>query len=289
MARLVVAVVVGFLAARLVWLAAREWFAQPAFTRPNYRGRQIPTATGIVLPVALFVVEAGRTLAASAGVGDDATLDGPRALVLVAVCGFGLLGAVDDLAGSGDYRGFKGHILALVSGRFTTGALKLLGGAAVALVVAGAANPRPSLGRVVADGALVALAANLGNLLDLAPGRALKGTVGAFVALGLATGADPALVGVAVVVGTGLGLWPEDVRERLMLGDSGANALGAALGLGMVMATSPVARNWALAAVVALNLVGETVSFSRVIQAVPPLRALDQAGRPRPPSGRSSG
>ncbi len=64
-----------------------------------------------------------------------------------------------------------------------------------------------------------------------------------------------------------------------MLGDAGSNVLGAVLGLGVVAACGPGARDVALVAVAGLNVAGELVSFSRVIDAVGPLRALDQAGR----------
>ena len=54
-------------------------------------------------------------------------------------------------------------------GRLTTGAMKLFGGGVVAIVLT-AAPGEVSGRRLLADAALVALAANLGNLLDRAPG-----------------------------------------------------------------------------------------------------------------------
>ena len=281
MAELAAGLAVGLLAARLTWLAARPWFAQPALLRPNYRGERLPTATGLVFPLAVLLVEAARTLVNALGAGDDGiTLT--RLLTVVAVTGFCLLGAIDDVAGSGEYRGFKGHVLALTAGRVTTGLFKLLGGAAVALVVVNPISrpaPNGGLTRLLADAALVALCANLGNLFDRAPGRAIKASLAAFALLLVASGADPALAGVAVVVGAAAGLLFDDLRERLMLGDAGANPLGAAIGLGVVLTTHPGTRNLVLIAVALLNVLGEVVSFSKVIDAVPPLRALDRAGR----------
>lgn len=283
MLKLAVGVAVGFLAGRATWLAARPWFNQPALARPNYRGRYIPVGVGLVVPIALFLVEAGRAVAGAAGVGDDPGIGGARLLTLVAVTGFCLLGAVDDVAGSGEYRGFRGHILALAAGQFTTGLFKLLGGAAVALVVAGPLSGG-SLGRLLADASLIALAANLGNLLDRGPGRTTKASLAAFAVLAVFAGTRPALSGAAVAIGAGAALLRDDLREHLMLGDAGANALGAALGLGVVMSTAPGTRTVLLVVVAVLNALGEVVSFTKVIAAVPPLRALDELGRRGRPS-----
>jgi hypothetical protein len=224
------------------------------------------------------LVEAGRAVAGAAGAGDAGGLSGARALVLIVAFGFGLLGLADDLLGEGDERGFRGHVAALVHGRLTTGGLKLLGGAAVA-VVAVAPRAGSSLGRLLADGALVALAANLGNLLDRAPGRVTKVATAAFVVLAIGVRGAHALGGVAVVVGAALALLLDDLHERLMLGDAGANVLGGALGLGVVVTCAPSTRVVVLIVVAALNLVSEVVPFSRVIDAVAPLRFLDRSGR----------
>jgi hypothetical protein len=284
---IVAAIVVGYLGARLTWLAVRPVFASPALARHNFRGRPLPTAAGIVLPLAAALVEAGRAVAASFGVGDAPGTAGVRMLVVLAALGYGLLGLLDDLAGGGSGvvgvggvadRGFRGHVGALAEGRVTTGALKLLGGAVVALlVVAPVVGTSP--GRLVADGALVALCANLGNLLDRAPGRAVKATVAAFALLALGASRRQFLSGTAVVVGAALGVLLDDLHEHLMLGDAGANVLGAVVGLGVVAACGTTTRDIVLVGVAGLNVAAEMVSFSRVIDAVPPLRALDRIGR----------
>ena len=286
MKSIVAAVIVGYLAARLTWLAARPLFALPALVRHNFRGRSLPTAAGIVLPLAAVLVEGGRAVVASFGVGDGPAR-GARLLVLGAALGFGLLGLIDDLAGGGGgapaagggaERGFRGHLGALVQGRVTTGVLKLFGGAVLALVVV-APFVGESPGRLLADAALVALCANLANLFDRAPGRTIKAGFGAFVLLLVAVRSAEDLSGIAVIVGASLGLFLDDLHERLMLGDAGSNVLGAVLGLGIVAACGEAARDVALVAVAGLNVAGELVSFSKVIDAVPPLRAVDQVGR----------
>ena len=271
--------VVGFVVARLLWLGLAPMFESPALSRTNYRGATLPTAAGMVLALVALVVEGGRAVAASFGVG-DVGLSEPRIVVLVAVLAYGVLGLVDDLLGSARHKGFRGHGSALLSGQVTSGMLKLVGGGAVALIVVAPAVGR-SPGRLLADALLVALAANLANLLDRAPGRTTKAAGAAFALLVLGVGAAPSLVPVAVVVGAALGLLLDDLRERLMLGDAGANPLGAVLGLAVVLAASPGVRDVVLVAMVTLNVAGELVSFSRVIELVPPLRVLDRAGRRR--------
>jgi UDP-N-acetylmuramyl pentapeptide phosphotransferase/UDP-N-acetylglucosamine-1-phosphate transferase len=261
-----------------LWAMTSSAFAIPVFDRENFRGRRLPTAVGVLVALVAVVVDAGVALAQAAGAEpDDAAVAGLR-LVTVAALGFALLGLLDDLGGAGESGGFRGHLRSLASGRLTTGAIKLFGGGAVGVVVVSVREP-DSLGRLLADGALVALAANLGNLLDRAPGRTSKVALLALVVLVIGAGAEPVLAGVALVVGAGGGLLPADLGERLMLGDAGANVLGAALGLGVVLACAPVTRTVVLVVVALLNVASERVSFSRVIGAVPPLRVADRFGR----------
>ena len=275
-------VLLGFLAGCAAgyggWLMLRPTFAAPIFQRENHRGRSIPTACGLILPLAVLASETALQVGESLDWEPNAVTDGPRASVLILALGLGLLGLLDDLAGAGESGGFSGHLEALRHGRFTTGSLKLFGGAAVAIVAV--QGPRSdSLGRVLLDAAVIALCANAANLFDRAPGRTLKVSLLAFLVLVVATGAPAELLGVAVVAGAAMGLlWP-DLREQMMLGDVGANVLGGVIGLGVVIATAPTTRTIVLLGVLALNLASEAVSFSKVIDRVAPLRALDRAGR----------
>lgn len=278
MVTLLAGTVAGAGAAAACWLVLRRTLSAPVLGRTNVRGLTVPTGGGLVLVLAVLAVEAALGVAEASGVDTFADATTGRRLVVLAAVGFGLLGFVDDLLGAGQSGGFRGHLGAMGRGELTSGGLKLVGGAALAVVVMAAVQPG-SVGRILADGALVALAANLGNLFDRAPGRCTKVAVAAFVALVAVAGAEPALLGVAVVVGAGLGLVVPDLREQVMLGDAGANVLGAALGIGVVLAAGPMARNAVLVVVLALNLLSEAVSFSRVIDRVPPLRALDRLGR----------
>ena len=274
----VVGFVVGFGLAAALWVLAAPAFGAEVFERENFRGRPLPTAVGVLLALAALAADAALSVADAAGYDPDVELVLGLRLVTVTALGFGLLGLLDDLGGAGESIGFAGHLRALASGRLTTGGIKLFGGAAVAVIAVSAREPE-SLGRLLADGALVALAANVGNLFDRAPARTTKVALLSLAVLVLLAGADDELAGVALVVGAGAGLVMADLRERLMLGDAGANVLGAVVGLAVVLAAAPLTRTAVLGVVLALNLASEVISFSRVIAAVAPLRIFDRLGR----------
>lgn len=260
------------------WIAARPLFGQAWLQRTNYRDATVPTAGGVVLVAATVLGTSVLVVAEVLGVAVDLEELRAAQLTLLAAVGFGLLGLFDDLAGVGTTSGYRGHLRSLARGEVTSGALKLLVGPALALVVV-----QPVAGddvvRLVIDGALVALAANLANLFDRAPGRTLKVGVLAFVVLVAATAADQGLVGAAIVTGAAVGLLVPDLREELMLGDAGSNPLGAGLGLAVVLVCAPTTRTAVAVGLLLLNLASELVSFSTAIRRVRVLRFLDDVGR----------
>jgi len=197
----------------------------------------------------------------------------------------GTFGALDDLAGDGSSKGLRGHLAALTRGEVTTGAVKVAGLGLSGLVAAAlidrrltGGTTRPSPVGTFAAAGVIAGTANVMNLLDLRPGRALKATVLAALPLGLAGGAG-AFTAVAAA-GAALGSLPPDLAGRAMLGDTGANAAGALVGAALVERLGTRGRLVALAVVTGLTLASERVSFTRVIEATPGLRELDALGRP---------
>jgi hypothetical protein len=215
-----------------------------------------------------------------------------RAAALLATAGAAVLGGYDDLAGDGSSRGLGGHLRALGRGEVSTGLVKLAGIGLCGLVSAAVLAPRPGESAhgprravdVAMSGALIAGTANLVNLFDLRPGRALKLVAALGVLTSLAEGPAGALA--AAGVGPVLTCLPADLGERTMLGDTGANAAGALLGTAWVAYLPRAGRLAALAAVTGLTLASERVSFTAVIDRTPALRALDRLGRrpPEPPA-----
>jgi UDP-N-acetylmuramyl pentapeptide phosphotransferase/UDP-N-acetylglucosamine-1-phosphate transferase len=219
-----------------------------------------------------------QAVLAAAGSPEPAARRRAAAMVLGGA-GAAAFGAYDDLAGSGDRRGFRGHIGALRHGEVTTGAVKLGGIGATGLATAALTGGSPV--DVVINAGLVAGGANLLNLFDLRPGRAIKVAAVSGALLG-AAGQD----GVAAPLGAALALLPEDLGERAMLGDAGANALGAMLGASAAGLSRP-ARIALLTGIAGLTAASEKVSFTKVIARTPALNWLDMLGRrPAPqPSG----
>ena len=203
----------------------------------------------------------------------------PAALRLAgcgAALGAGAVGLYDDLDERGGAKGFGGHLSALARGEVTTGAVKILGIGATGLA-AGAVIRRDPLDRVLA-GLVVAGAANVVNLFDLRPGRATKAAVIGAGGSVLRNGSRSGLL-TAAALGAAASLLPEDLGERAMLGDCGANALGAVLGVAAAARASRPGLIGLAGALAALTAASEKVSFTKVIAATPPLRALDEWGR----------
>jgi len=236
-----------------------------SWSRRNYRDGAVTLAAGPALVVGALV----GALAAGGGRPGTAALG-------FAVVPAALAGGYDDLAGSAGSRGLRGHLGALRTGTLTTGVVKIVAigtGALLAGAVLGPAGT-PVQDRLLAGG-LIAGTANLVNLLDLRPGRALKVSL----LLGGPLLARSAGWPVTGAVGAAAVLLPADLGERAMLGDAGANALGAALGVGLAAGSGRRVRGALLLAVTALTLASERISFSAVIESQPALRWFDRLGR----------
>jgi UDP-GlcNAc:undecaprenyl-phosphate GlcNAc-1-phosphate transferase len=274
-----VALAVSLAAALAVLPAGVRALAEAGLTRENYRGRRLAYPLGAVLIAASLVA-----LAPLAPLDDRADLDllDPELRRWFAyLVGVAFLGLLDDAVGRGEAadsdRGWRGHARAVLAGRLSTGAIKAVGALALA------AYATSGLGResldYLADLALLLLATNLANLLDLRPGRAEKALllIGGGICLGYWTAEPIELLGLflgPVMVGAWFTL-----RERAMLGDAGSNLIGALIGVWLVTTLSDGGRYVALGVLVGLTVYGEFRSISRAIERIPPLRWLDSLGR----------
>ena len=291
--------------AGLGYVLRRKRIKASQWERTNFHGATVSLRGGVAM--------AGASVASAAVA--SALSDQPRAALggVVASLGGGLAGYIDDVdQGAHDggkvAKGLKGHLGALAHGQVTTGVIKIAGIGASALAASALVGSKAtSVGGKVADLAvntvLIAGTANLANLLDLRPGRALKATV--LVAAPLSylscAGAKAPALGASDapsvkpvspaspasaqrLLASGLNAAAitalvEDLQETTMLGDTGANAAGALLGTALAANDSWKLRLGAALGVVSLILASEKVSFSKVIAANPALNWLDQLWR----------
>ena len=175
-------------------------------------------------------------------------------------------------------RGWRGHGRAALHGELSTGTLKAAGSLGLALFAMSFEGLSKSRW-LLAVGVLV-LATNVFNLLDLRPGRAIKAFVllGAGLTLGSLDARPLWSLGLFAAPALVAGLY--DLRERAMLGDTGANLLGALAGLWLVLTLSGTGQLVALGLLAAITLYGELRSISGFVERTPGLRALDSLGRP---------
>ena len=276
--------------AGLGYVLRRKRIKASQWERTNFHGVTVSLRGGVAM--------AGAAVASAAVA--SALSDQPRAALggVVASLGGGLAGYIDDVdQGAHDggkvAKGLKGHLGALAHGQVTTGVIKIAGIGASALAASALVGSKAtSVGGKVSDLALntvlIAGTANLANLLDLRPGRALKATVlvatplSYFSCAAAKAPASPASAQRLLASGlnaAAITALVEDLQETTMLGDTGANAAGALLGTSLAANDSWKLRLGTTLGVVGLILASEKVSFSKVIAANPALNWLDQLWR----------
>ncbi|SHJ30251.1 hypothetical protein [Desulfofundulus thermosubterraneus] len=271
-ATLVFAGLLGALLTRLFLPGLMGMIVEAGFVRPNFRGEVIPLGVGLVFSLAavacivlLYPFLPGQ-------------LQFFALAFSLAQAAFTCLGLVDDVWGSRNASGLKGHLQCLLQGRLTTGALKALAGGGLSLFLAAAAGP---MVWVPVNALTLALSVNAINLLDLRPGRAGKGfLLCSFLLFAAGWGQWP-LVFLAVLTGSVVAYLAVDLKARAMMGDTGANALGAALGLTAVWVLPDGIKLAYLGLLIVLHVVAEKYSLTNLIARSPLLDRLDRWGSDR--------
>jgi UDP-N-acetylmuramyl pentapeptide phosphotransferase/UDP-N-acetylglucosamine-1-phosphate transferase len=273
-----VPLVASLVAAAAITPTTVRGLAAQGMVRENYRGVPVAFPGGIALIVPAIVSLV--LVAPLYEFVDTSVLETGFGLALIYVFGIAFLGLVDDLVGSNTDgpRGWRGHFTALAAGRLSTGVLKAVGALGLALLVA--ANPDARAADYLLSVAVLVLATNLFNLVDLRPGRA--GKLFVLLGAGLTIGSrdlDP-LWTLGLFLGPILVLLPLDLREVGMLGDTGSNVLGAVAGVWMILTLKSTLGLAIAAAVLALiTLYGEFRSISAFVERTPGFRQLDLLGR----------
>jgi UDP-GlcNAc:undecaprenyl-phosphate/decaprenyl-phosphate GlcNAc-1-phosphate transferase len=249
---------------------------QGGHMRANYRDRQLAFPFGVLSVAAALV--ALLPLALIEGLAEVTVFYPVSQAIAVYVLGVAGLGLIDDVF-AGVARGWRGHLRALKRGELSTGALKAVGSLGLALFAISSLDL--STPRWLLASAVLVLATNFFNLLDLRPGRATK--VFVLLGLGLTIGSASGLralwaLGLFAAPALVAGLY--DLRERAMLGDTGANLLGGLAGLWLVLTLSTTGQAIALGLLVLITIYAEFRSISGFVARTPGLRELDSWGRP---------
>lgn len=269
------AMLVGAIAEGVALYFLLNMLLESGAVRKNYLGNDIPVSVGISFPVSLILVFLFYALIQ----GYDFSFH----IYLIGIISICFLGFIDDMLGQRDTLGFKGHFGALFKGKLTTGGFKALGGGIIAFFLALCLSGLESLWNgwvdVLLNTLIIALFTNMLNLLDLRPGRAIKGYLFFLLLIILMASGRVNWLLIAPLLGIILVYFPVDLKARAMMGDAGSNVLGLTLGYYCVIYLSLPYRLGVLVFLIAMHIYTEKFSLTKTIEQVPLLRLIDQAGR----------
>lgn len=239
--------------------------------RKNYRGEMIPVGMGIAFIPALMVNSAILTYF---------NIEHDRLLLifvlLFAVMAMAFAGIMDDAIGNRDVTGLKGHFLSMFKGRLTTGGFKAVLGGFIGIVVSAAVADN-ILGVVVGT-LVVALATNFMNLLDLRPGRAIKVYLIISILVLIFAGDFNRQLYMLLLPGV-VSYFIFDLKALSMMGDAGSNVLGVFIGVMIVISFSIQVQLVCLVGLIAIHVLTEKYSLTKLIEQNSVLNFVDKLGR----------
>jgi len=239
----------------------------------NYKGEMIPQGIGIIFSIYSLLWYILFLLLFNNNTTDTLLIQ----FAITAVC---FIGFIDDMLGTRDVLGFKGHFKSLLRGRLTTGTLKAIIGLLVSFVISLSITSNPL--ETVTNTLIIALLTNFFNLLDLRPGRAIKVYIFTFlvILIGLIiTHRAAAVLPFIPLVGSIIGYMPYDLKARCMMGDAGSNVLGISVGVLVVLILSWHIKAAVLAFLIGIHIFTEKYSLTDVIKNNRLLNYLDNLGR----------
>jgi UDP-GlcNAc:undecaprenyl-phosphate GlcNAc-1-phosphate transferase len=261
------------------WLLSpmKKALEKAGLVRPNYKGQMIPTGLGSALWLGLFFTVVPFFL-----LSDIVKMPWPMVQdmigLLFVATGFFVIGLLDDVAGNREATGIRGHVRKLIREKeVTTGLIKAAAGLLIG--IAGAWLIGGEGFELAVQALVIALSANLVNLLDLRPGRACKGVLIALAVLSIVSIRAADSPAFWLMLGIVIAYFPDDVKARVMMGDAGANLLGGGIGYLIASTCSPVVTLLWLGVLVVLHLYAEKYSLSDTIEKNRLLRWLDVLGR----------
>ncbi len=248
-----------------------KMLSENGMIRPNYRGEEIPVSMGICFIPALIL---NATILLYCNV--DTTRILKILILLFGIMSMSFVGFIDDSIGNRDVTGLKGHFLALLKGRLTTGGFKAILGGFVGLVICVSFNK--TIAEIIVGTLVVALSTNLMNLLDLRPGRAIK----VYILISLILFVSASVFEkemLMLILPAVLAYFYYDLKAKAMMGDAGSNVLGISLGIFIVISHSIQLQLFCLILLIAVHFVAEKFSITKIIEKNFLLNYIDKLGR----------
>ena len=239
--------------------------------RPNYKKDMIPVSMGIVfLPMLVInsIILAYFT-------------NNFKDMLHIFIFLFGLVsmffaGILDDIIGNRDVSGLKGHFKSLLNGKLTTGGFKALFGGFIGIVISIAISK--NIYDIVINTLIIALSTNLMNLLDLRPGRAIKGYLVISLVLLFTLGEYTRNL-LLLILPNVVAYFNQDLKAKAMMGDTGSKVLGISIGILFVMGYSLNVRLIWLAFLIFIHILTEKYSLTKIIENNKFLNFIDKLGR----------
>lgn len=239
--------------------------------RENYRGDMIPVGLGLVFIPTLVI---NSIILIYSNIVPEKII--MIYMLLFASIAMSFVGIMDDSLGNRGVTGLIGHFKALFKGSLTTGAFKALLGGFVGLTLA--VTLSKSIPNIIVATLVVALSTNMMNLFDLRPGRAIKAYVILAIIIFLASAKFNREV-MMLIVPAVLAYFYFDLRALTMMGDAGSNVLGVSIGVFIVSSFDLPVQLVSLVLLVAIHVLTEKFSLTKIIENNKFLDYVDKLGR----------
>lgn len=198
------------------------------------------------------------------------------AIYMIIVLSMTLAGYLDDCLGDNNNKGLKGHLKGMMKGRLSTGIIKIIFALTMGIILS--MIYFSGIGNIIFSSLLFCLCVNMINLLDLRPGRAIKGFMFFTILVSISSGLHSVWILFPII--SSLVIYIRDeLEENCMLGDTGSNLLGGILGLYTLKTALPGAKYTLFAIFLILHIIAEFKSFSEIIESVPILKHMDSFGQ----------
>ena len=195
-------------------------------------------------------------------------------IAVVALTGF--LGFIDDMLADTGIKGIKAHLSAASAGKSSTGWLKILMGIGTGSIVSGYFHVNWQVLPLYTF--LFALCMNFINMLDLRPGRAIKGFLLNLLIMTVVVGYGSLWAFIPVIAFLIIYIGGE-LKEIYMLGDTGANLLGGIIGFYAVKNLNVAEASVFIAFYTLIHIFAEYRSISGYIESNRLLNYIDCIGR----------